>query len=106
MAKPCARSEERHTICAGCVVHKSKNPGRSPACIYFTLAPGFESVKSRGAVAGHGMRIRRQSGEGLAPKPNIPIDYAAAAMAIRSPALHGLKSASKPTSPLQLRLLP
>ena len=45
MAKPCARSDERHTICAGCVVHKSKNPGRSPACIYFTVADGFDYVK-------------------------------------------------------------
>jgi hypothetical protein len=28
------------------LVHKSKNPGRSPASIYFTLADRFDFVKS------------------------------------------------------------
>src|ERR1041384_535773 len=42
VAKPCARLEKRHTICAGCVVHKSKNPGRSPASVYINLADRFD----------------------------------------------------------------
>jgi hypothetical protein len=31
MAKPCAHLKSRHTKTKGCLVHKSKNPGRSPA---------------------------------------------------------------------------
>src|SRR5277367_850954 len=38
MAKPCAPLKRRHTKSTGCLVHKSKNPGRSPASNYITLS--------------------------------------------------------------------
>src|ERR1700722_4088273 len=38
MAKPCATLKRRHTKSTGCLVHKSKNPGRSPASNYITLS--------------------------------------------------------------------
>src|SRR6202167_5884401 len=37
MAKPCAPPKRRHTKSTGCLVHKSKNPGRSPASNNLTL---------------------------------------------------------------------
>src|SRR5438132_7397488 len=38
--------ERRAHQSAGCEVHKSKNPGRSPVSIYFTVANGWPLVKS------------------------------------------------------------
>src|SRR5579862_4143165 len=38
MAKPCASLKRRHTKTKGCLVHKSKNPGRSPASNNLTLS--------------------------------------------------------------------
>src|SRR5579871_166892 len=46
MAKQCAPSEHGHTKSAGCLVHKRKNPGRSPASIYFNLTNRIQNVKS------------------------------------------------------------
>ena len=43
---PCAVPSGLHTQSAGCEVHKSKNPGRSPVSIYYNVADRCSFVKS------------------------------------------------------------